>query len=197
MELDLVHYNLYRDLRTVDPNLLSTTRPPATTATRRRCGRTRRTGQIVYFVSTGQQDYTALSTALNRRLKAHFQGGITYTLDASAMHDDGTASLTNPTANNQFNYLDGEYATSTAFQRNTLRVWALYQLPWGFSTSALLLATDRATRYNATIATALYGKPGTNRLNLTANGGAIADDHDSGGGARSVARRTDDRRRAT
>jgi carboxypeptidase family protein len=168
-EADVVHYNMYRDLRTIDPNLVfdpanGYNRNPATIRPNPAYG------QIVYFVGTGQQDYTAVSTALNRRLKAHFQGGITYTLVVS-QHDDGGASLTNPSANNQFNYLDGESATSTAFQRNTLRAWALYQLPWGLSTS-LSYSYGSGTRYNDSIAVAVYGKPGTNRLNLTATGGA-------------------------
>jgi hypothetical protein len=97
------------------------------------------------------------------------QGGLTYTWMAQ-MHDDGTASLTNPAANNQFDYLDGEYATSTMFQRHTLRFWGLFELPWGFSTSATY-AYGSGNRFNATIPTAPYGKPGQNRLNLTAAGG--------------------------
>jgi hypothetical protein len=167
VEADLVHYSLYRDLRTVDPNLFynaatgynapSTLRPNP------------QWGQIVYFVSTGRQDYTALSTALTRRLRNRLQGGVTYTLMLS-MHDDGAASLTNPSANNQFDYLDGEYATSTAFQRNTVRVWGVYEMPWGLLTSASY-SYGSGNRFNATIPTAPFGKPGQNRLNLTASGG--------------------------
>jgi hypothetical protein len=169
VEADLVHYNEYRDLRTVDPNLFF---DPSTGYNRNPAqGRPNPSwGQIVYFLSTGRQDYTALSTALTRRLQHRVQGGVTYTL-MLAMHDDGTPSLTNPSANNQFNYLDGEYATSTAFQRNTMRGWALFQLPWRLSISGSY-AYGSGTRYNATIATAPYGKPGANRLNLTATGAA-------------------------
>jgi hypothetical protein len=47
----------------------------------------------------------------------------------------------------------------------------LYQLPWGVSTS-LSYAYGSGTRYNDSIAVAVYGKPGTNRVNLTANGAA-------------------------
>jgi hypothetical protein len=87
------------------------------------------------------------------------------------MHDNGTPGLVSPTANNQFDYLDGEYATALMFQRNTLRAWSVYQMPWGLST-ALSYAYGSGNRYNATIATAPYGKTGSNRLNLTATGGA-------------------------
>ncbi len=169
IEADLVHYDMYRDLRTADPNLRY---DPATGYNRNpSSGRPNPAwGQIVYFLSTGRQDYTALSTAVNRRVKSRLQGGLTYTL-VLAQHDNGTASLTNPGANNQFDYLDGEYATSTAFQRNTLRGWAVYQWRWGLSTS-VSYAFGSGTRYNESISVAVYGKPGTNRLNLTATGAA-------------------------
>jgi hypothetical protein len=167
IEADLVHYTLYRDLRTIDPNLFynpatgynlpPTLRPnPAW-------------GQLAYFVSTGRQDYTALSSALNRRLKDHVQGGVTYTL-MLRMRDDGTASVVAPTANNPFDYLDGEEATATAFQRHTVRVWTVYEMPWGFSASGSY-SYGSGNRFNATIPTAPFGKPGQNRLNLTAAGG--------------------------
>jgi len=169
-EVDLVHYNLYNDLRTVDPNLFYN---PATGYNRPATVRPNpQWQQIVYFVSTGRQNYTALATGLTRRLQHRWQGGITYTWMAQ-MHDDGTASLTNPSANNQFDYLDGEYATSTMFQRHTLRTWGVVDLPWGISTSATY-SYGSGNRFNATIPTAPYGKPGQNRLNLTAAGGATS-----------------------
>ena len=168
VEVDLVHYTMYNDLRTVDPNLIY---DPATGYNRSAALRPNpRWGQIVYFVSTGRQNYTALATGITRRLQHGMQGGLTYTWMAQ-MHDDGTASLTNPAANNQFDYLDGEYATSTMFQRHTLRFWGLFELPWGFATSATY-SYGSGNRFNATIPTAPYGKPGQNRLNLTATGGA-------------------------
>ena len=72
--------------------------------------------------------------ALTRRLKNNFQSGITYTYMLS-MHDDGNIGYTAPGQNNQFDYLDGEYATSTDFQRNTLRLCGPLSLPRGISTS--------------------------------------------------------------
>ena len=167
-EVDVVHYQMYNDLRTVDPNL---TYDPVTGYNRPATVRPNpQWGQIVYFLSTGKQDYTAVAAGLNRRLQKGMQGGVTYTWMAQ-MHDDGTASLTNPSANNQFNYLDGEWATSTMFQRHTLRLWGLFELPWGFSASATY-SYGSGNRFNATVPTAPYGKPGQNRLNLTAAGGA-------------------------
>ena len=51
---------------------------------------------------------------MNRRFRKNFQGGLTYAY-MFALHDDGTIGYTAPAQNNQFNYLDGEYATSTDF----------------------------------------------------------------------------------
>jgi hypothetical protein len=168
LEIDLVHYQMYNDLRTVDPNLAY---DAATGYNRPAAVRPNpQWGQIVYFVSTGKQDYTALATGLNRRLQHGMQGGVTYTWMLQ-MHDDGSASLTNPAANNQFDYLDGEYATSTMFQRHTLRLWGLFELPWGFQASGTY-SFGSGNRFNATVPTTPFGKPGQNRLNLTATGGA-------------------------
>jgi hypothetical protein len=171
IEADLVHYNLYRDLRTVDPNLFFN---PATGYNRNPAqGRPNPAwGQITHYVSTGEQDYTALSMALNRRYRNRVQGGVTYTL-MLAMHDNGGSSVVGPTANNVFDYLDGEYATSTSFQRHTLRTWAVVELPWGFS-SSVSYSYGSGNRFGATIPIAVYGKSGQNRLNLTATGGATS-----------------------
>ena len=65
--------------------------------------------------------YDAEGTSFTRRFKSHVQGGATYTL-MFAMHDDGGLGISSPGANNQFDYLDGEYATSNDFQRHTARV---------------------------------------------------------------------------
>jgi hypothetical protein len=167
-DVDLVHYNEYRDTKSFDPNLFY---DPATGYNKNPAlGRPNpQWGQIVYFLSTGSRDYTAVSSALTRRLKSRIQGGVTHTL-MLAMHDDGGFNYTNPSANNQFDYIDGEYATSTTFQRNTVRVWTLVQLPWGFS-SSVSYGYGSGNRFNATIGTAPYGKPGQNRLNLSASGG--------------------------
>jgi hypothetical protein len=172
-EADLTHFNEYHDTRTIDPNLFYN---PATgynanpaavngIANRPNTAYT----QIAYFVSTGHRDQTQVSMALNRRFKNNFQSGVTYTYMVS-MHDDGTIGYTSPGQNNQFNYLDGEYATSTDYQKNTLRLWTLYRLPFGVSASVSYFYGS-GNQFAAAIAAAVYGKPGTNRLNLTAAGG--------------------------
>jgi len=171
-EVDLTHFNQYRDTRTIDPNLFFN---PATgynqnpaavngLANRPNRGYT----QIAYFVSTGHRDQTQVSMALNRRFKNNFQSGVTYTYMVS-MHDDGNIGYTAPGQNNQFDYLDGEYATSTDYQKNTLRLYGLYRFPFGISASVSYFYGS-GNRFAANIAAAVYGKPGTNRLNLTAAG---------------------------
>jgi hypothetical protein len=123
---------------------------------------------IANFVSTGRSDQTLLSAALTRRFRNRLQAGATYAL-MIAMHDDGAITYGGSSGNNPFDDLDGEYATSLAFQRHTVRAWGIYQLPWGFST-AVSYAYGSGNRYAASIATQPYGKGGTNRLNLTAAG---------------------------
>ena len=171
-EADLTHFNQYNDTRTIDPNLFYNpatgynVNPAAINGVPNRPNPAYT--QIAYFVSTGRRDQTQISTALNRRFKNNFQSGVTYTYMVS-MHDDGNIGYTAPGQNNQFDYLDGEYGTSTDFQKHTLRAWTLYRLPWGFSASVSYFYGSGA-RFNATINTAVYGKAGTNRLNLTAAG---------------------------
>jgi hypothetical protein len=169
VEADLTHYNEYRDGRSYDPNLFydpttgynvnpSAGRPnPAYT-------------QIIYYASDGHRDQTQISSGLTRRFKDRLQAGVTYTL-MLAMHDDGSLGISSPGANNQFNYLNGEYATSADFQRHTARAWTIYQMPWGLSASVSYFYGSGA-RYNATISATPYGKPGSNRLNLLTSGAA-------------------------
>jgi hypothetical protein len=171
-EADLTHFDQYNDTRTIDPNLFYNPatgynlNPAAVSGVPNRPNPAYT--QIAYFVSTGRRDQTQLSTALNRRFKNNFQSGVTYTYMFS-MHDDGNIGYTAPGQNNQFDYLDGEYATSTDYQEHTLRGFMLYRMPWGISTSVSYFYGSGA-RFAATINTAVYGKPGTNRLNLTATG---------------------------
>jgi hypothetical protein len=171
IEADLTHYDLYRDTRSIDANLFfnpTTGYNSTVSAGRPNSGY----GQVLAFTSDGRKDQTQISTGITRRLQRRFQAGVTYTL-MLAMHDDGTLGYTNPTANNPFDYLDGEYATSTEFQRNTVRAWTLYQLPFGISTSVSYFYGS-GNRFAASIASTPYGKTGTNRLNASATGGAAA-----------------------
>jgi hypothetical protein len=169
IEADLTHFDEYRDTRSIDANLFydqTTGYNAIVTAGRPNPAY----GQVLAFTSDGRKDQTQLSTGLNRRLRKNFQAGVTYTL-MLAMHDNGTLGYTNPSANNPFDYLDGEYATSVDFQRSTMRAWGLYQLPWGFSTSVSYFYGS-GNRFNSTISATPYGKQGSNRLNLSNTGTA-------------------------
>jgi hypothetical protein len=119
-------------------------------------------GQIAYRTSNGYGNYAALQTSLDRRMSAKWQGGLSYTLMFEYKDVASTAS-------NPFNYLDAEYATSTQFQRSTLRSWATYELPFDITISGTYLYGS-GNRYAATIASNPYGATVTNRLNLAANG---------------------------
>jgi len=171
IDVDLTHFNEYRDTRTFDPNLFF---DPVTGYNKNPSqGRPNPAyGQVLTFVSSGRRDQTQLATGVTRRLKNHLQAGLTYTLMFS-MHDDGGIGYTSPGANNPFDPVGGEYATSAAFQRNTVRTYAMYQLPAGFATS-ITYSYGSGNRYNATISGTPFGKTGSNRLNLTNTGGAAA-----------------------
>jgi hypothetical protein len=124
-------------------------------------------GPVWLTVSTGKRDYLALANSITRRLKNNLQAGATYTL-MFYMHDDnlgGSGALSGP-ANNQFNYLDGEWARSTDFQRHTVRLHALYQLPWDVSVSGLYYFGS-GNRFQTSLSQVTFGE-GTNRLNLAA-----------------------------
>ena len=168
LDVDLTHYNEDRDTRTFDPNLFF---DPATGYNKNpSAGRPNPAyGQVLTFISNGHRDQTQLAMGLTRRLKNRLQAGATYTLMFS-MHDDGGIGYTAPGANNPFDFVDGEYATSAAFQRNTVRTYALYQLKWGIATS-ITYSYGSGNRFNASISGTPYGKVGTNRLNLTNAGG--------------------------
>jgi hypothetical protein len=171
IEADLTHYDEYRDTRSIDANLFynAATGYNATVA----AGRPNAAyGQVLAFTSDGRKDQTQISTGITRRLQKRFQAGLTYTLMLS-MHDNGTLGYTNPTANNPFDYLDGEYATSTEFQRNTVRAWTLYQMPFGVSASVSYFYGS-GNRFAAAISSTPYGKTGTNRFNVSNTGGAAA-----------------------
>ena len=165
IEADLNHWIWYKDTRTRDPNLFF---DPATGYNQDPArGRPNPDySQIVWFESTGKRDYLALSSGLTRRLRNNFQGGVTYTL-MFYQNDNGTTGYTQGDANNQFDHLDAEWARSIDFQRNTVRVWGMYQLPWGFAVSGVYMYGS-GNYYATSHGTRPYGKPGTNRLNLGA-----------------------------
>lgn len=168
IDVDLTHFSEYRDTRTFDPNLFldpvsGYNRNPA-------LGRPNPAyGQVLTFISDGHRDQTQLAMGLTRRLRNRLQAGATYTLMFS-MHDNGGIGYTSPGANNPLDPVDGEYATSAAFQRHTVRTYAMYQLPWGMAAS-LVYSYGSGNLYGASISATPYGKTGTNRLNLTNAGG--------------------------
>jgi hypothetical protein len=169
-DVDLTHWTEYRDTRTIDANLVYN---PATGYNLANGAAPIRPNPayagVFQFVSDGKRDQTAIASSLTRRLKNRFQAGLTWTVMLE-MKDNGTVGYGTAPANNPFDYLDGEWATSQDFQRNTIRLWGLMQLPYGFSTSVTYFYGS-GNRFADTIATAPFGKTGTNRLNLTAAGG--------------------------
>jgi len=170
-DVDLTHWDEYRDTRTIDANLQYN---PATGYNLANGAVPIRPnpayGGVFQFTSDGKRDQTAIATSVTRRLKNKIQAGLTYTLMLE-MKDDGTVGYGNAPANNPFDYLSGDWATSTDYQHHTVRLWGLLQLPWGFNTSVTYFYGS-GNRFNDSISTAPYGKPGTNRLNLTATGAA-------------------------
>jgi hypothetical protein len=168
VDVDLTHFNEYRDTRTFDPNL---TFDPVTGYNRNpSTGRPNPAyGQVLTFVSTGHRDQTQLAMGLTRRMRNRLQAGTTYTLMFS-MHDDGGIGYTAPGANNPFDPVDGEYATAAAFQRHTVRSYVMYQMRGGLAAS-LVYSYGSGNLFPASISATPYGKTGTNRLNLTNTGG--------------------------
>lgn len=169
IDVDLTHFNEYRDTRTFDPNLFY---DPATGYNRNPSTGRPNPGysQVLTFISEGHRDQTQVAAGLTRRLRNNLQAGATYTFMFS-MHDDGGIGYTSPGANNPMDPVDGEYATAAAFQRHTVRGYGMYQWRWGLATS-LVYSYGSGNRYAASISATPYGKTGTNRLNLTNAGGA-------------------------
>ncbi len=165
-EADVTHYEGRREARTIDPNLFYD--PVTGYNLNPALGRPHPDyGVISTFVSNGRSNQTMLSMGLNRRFRNRFQAGATYALMLQ-MHDDGGISYGSSNGNNTFDRA-GEWATSTEFQRHTVRGWVMFQPGWGMTTS-VSYSFGSGNRYAATIATQPFGKTGANRLNLTASG---------------------------
>jgi hypothetical protein len=172
-DVDFTHWTEYRDTRTIDANLMY---DPVTGYNKANGSAPIRPNPayagVFQFVSDGKREQSAIATSLTRRLRNRFQAGATYTLMLE-MKDNGVVGYGTSPANNPFDYLNGEWATSQDFQRNTLRLWGLMQFPYGLNASVTYFYGS-GNRFNDSIATAPYGKPGTNRLNLTATGAATS-----------------------
>jgi hypothetical protein len=125
-------------------------------------------GYVATVTGTGKRDYLGLATSFTRRLKDRFQAGATYTL-MFYQHDDnlGGSGALGSSASNPFDNLAGEWATSTDFQRHTVRAYALYQMSWGISLSGLYLYGS-GNRFATTLSSLGYNGGGANRLNLGA-----------------------------
>ncbi len=124
-------------------------------------------GPVWLTVSTGRRNYEAIASSFKRRMSHNLQTGATYTNMFHMKDDDlgGSGALSGP-ASNQFNYLNGEWARSTDFQKHTVRAYALYLLPKGFSISPILYYGS-GNYFASSISTTAFGE-GTNRLNLGA-----------------------------
>jgi hypothetical protein len=120
-------------------------------------------GQVQWQDSTGRSDYLALSTGLTRRFRDNFQFNVSHTF-MFYNHDNHLGSYSFTTfGDNQFD-IDGDWARSSNFQRNTLRVSGIYHFPWALNLSAAYFYGSGAYS-STTIAGLPFGKPGTNRLN--------------------------------
>jgi hypothetical protein len=162
VDVELVQWTWYMDRRAYDPNLFF---DPVTGYNKdpRVFGRPNPAwGQVTFSDSTGRRNYLAMPMSVTRRFQRNMQTGASYTL---MMRYNDTRNI-GGMPNNQFDR-DGEWARSTEFQRHTLRVYAIYQLPFGISVSPVYFYGS-GNYYDTNIASAPYGKPGTNRLNLGA-----------------------------
>jgi hypothetical protein len=123
-------------------------------------------GQVQWQDSTGRSDYLALSSGVTRRFRDNFQFNASHTF-MFYKHDNhqGTYSFTT-FSDNSFDP-DAEWARSSEFQRNTLRMSGIYHLPWGVNVAAAYFYGS-GSYTGTTIAGLPFGKPGTNRLNVGA-----------------------------
>ena len=107
-----------------------------------------------------------------------------------AMHDNGGIGYTSPPANNPFDYLDGEWATSAGIPAQH-GPHVLPDVPdaAGASAPSVTYFYGSGNRFARRISATPYGKTGTNRLNLT-NYRRRRGQHRHSGGRRRPIRRT-------
>jgi hypothetical protein len=134
-DADLVEYSGYHQDSQRDPNLFYN---PATALPLNPnvYGRPNPAyGSIHLDDSQGRSDYMGLATSFTRRYHKNFQLGVTYTL-MFYKHDTGVGSAGfGAMQTNTFNIMT-DWATSSNFQRHTLRGNGVWTLPRGFSFSA-------------------------------------------------------------
>jgi Carboxypeptidase regulatory-like domain len=122
-------------------------------------------GAFTYVEDSGRGDYFALQNSYTQRVWRRLQGGASYTL----MFEDNDTNF-NARANNPFNYLNGEWGPALSFQRNTVRGWLTYDLPWAFAISASY-SYGSGNPFADTISSNPFGGSVSNRLNLATGGG--------------------------
>jgi hypothetical protein len=162
-DADLTYLHDYNQERGRDPNLFF---DPATgyNLNPQTFGRPDpRWDEIQWIESSGKAEYLLLSSSFTRRFKDNFQGGVTYTITFDRKDNTTGFGLG---SDNQFD-LDSQWADSTDFQRHTLRMNGIYQLPYGISLAGNYQYGSGA-RYSTTVSGTPFNKPGTNRLNIGA-----------------------------
>lgn len=134
LETDLVHYRGYDEDSQRDPNLFY---DPLTGLPKNPnvFGRPNPDyGVISLRESHGRSDYLALAMGLNRRYQNNFQFGATYTL-MFYKRDTGIGSAGyGATQVNPFD-IDVDWADASDFQRHTVRLNGVWNLPLGFTVS--------------------------------------------------------------
>jgi hypothetical protein len=120
-------------------------------------------GMDEWLTSDGKTQTRNLGASFTRRFSHSFQASVVNTIGLS--QKDNTTGF-GYTADNQFNPL-ADWARSTGFQRETLRVNGIVNLPWALSVSGSYFYGS-GSYYNATSSMDPYSKPGTNRLNIGA-----------------------------
>lgn len=134
-EADLTHWKGFNFARQRDPNLQFN---PATGYNIAPTAATRpdaKFGQIQWLESTGKADFAAISSGLTKRYANNWQASVSYTL--TLFQNDNTTNFQYQ-ANNPFDP-DADWARSQEFQRHTLRVNAIYRLPFDINLSGAYL----------------------------------------------------------
>lgn len=128
---------------------------------------------ITLLQSNLHSNYMALASSLNRRFAKNWQLGLTYTLmfysndegNGSGLGFSSIASIANPAC------ASCEWGRAANFQRNTLRLNAIYQGPWHTNLTGIFYYGSGnyfATGYSAFgsfVKDTIPGFLGTNRLN--------------------------------
>ena len=170
-DVDLTHWTEYRDTRTIDANLAYN---PATGYNLANGAAPIRPNPayagVFQFVSDGKREQTAIASSVTRRLKNKVPGRRHLHADAG---DEGQR-------HDRLRHAAGEQPVRLSRRRMGDLAGlpaqhgphvGLMQLPFGLNASVTYFYGS-GNRFADSIATAPYGKPGTNRLNLSATGGA-------------------------